>query len=247
MERELNVELLENKDCCFTAVDSTRLPLDSNNKVNRAYIEFVVKDSTIVFNVINEAETESDILNNTIITTDSDGLYKYYKIVIPTLEFYKAGDSSYNIPKGRYFYLKQKVYRTEVDVTSVCSLLGSCSQITSIMDLWNLKEDDDNIYYASKEYFSICRLTKCFLSRVAESASELIDNGCNENCKTDQDLSAKRDFLLATYYVLKWLISKKDYDEATRILNIVLSCDDYLCPRDYVGTIIKGGCNCGRS
>ena len=247
MEQELNIELLENQDCCFTAVDSTRIPLDSNNKVNRAYIEYVIKDNSIVFNLITESETESDIVNNTIIPTSSDGLFKYYKIVVPTLEYFRAGDSSYSIAKDRFFYIDKKIYKTNVELTSADSLESSCTQITSIMDLWNAREEDDNIYYAYKEYFSICRIKNCFLSRVAESAAIYAANGCNSSCNKDQSTSEKRDFMLATLYVLEWLISTGDYDEANRILSIVLSCDDYLCPQTYIGTVTGGGCNCGRS
>ena len=52
--------------------------------------------------------------------------------------------------------------------------------------------------------------------------------------------------MLATLYVLEYLISIKDYDEANRILNIVLTCDDYLCPQSYSGFKVSGGCNCGK-
>ena len=246
MEQELNIELLENQDCCFTAVDSTRIPLDSNNKVNRAYIEFVVKDSSIVYNIINEAVDESDVLNNTIITPGSDGLFKYYKIVIPTLEYYRAGDSSYSIESGRFFYIDQKIYKVNTTLASADNIESSCTQLTSIMDLWNSREEDNNIYYAYKEFFSICRIKNCYLNRVAESISNDASKICNSNCGVDGSSTEKRDFMLATLYVLEYLISIKDYDEANRILNIILTCDDYLCPQSYSGFKVSGGCNCGK-
>ena len=52
--------------------------------------------------------------------------------------------------------------------------------------------------------------------------------------------------MIASLAVLDWLIANKDYDEAKRILNILDSCDDYLCPSEY-NSGIMGGCNCGKS
>ena len=68
---------------------------------------------------------------------------------------------------------------------------------------------------------------------------------CNlEWIKSSESMIA-RDFMIASLSVLDWLIINKDYDEAKRILNILKSCDNYLCLSEYNNTI--GGCNCGKS
>ena len=87
MEQKLNIKLLEAQNGYLNAVDSTSMPADNYNKINRAIIEFVVKDNSIIFNIVNEVIDTSDFSPSTIISIDRDGLYKYYKIVIPTLDF----------------------------------------------------------------------------------------------------------------------------------------------------------------
>ena len=87
-----------------------------------------------------EVANASDFPLPTIINIDKDGLYKYYKIVIPTLDFYKAGDLSYtvvtdNIP--RCFYYNKNLYKPKNGVTTIAldTLEINCTKIESVKDL----------------------------------------------------------------------------------------------------------------
>ena len=140
MEQKLNIRLLEEQNGDLKAVDSTTIQADGYNKINRAFIEFVIRDNSIIFNIVNEVIDTSDFSPSTIISIDRDGLYKYYKIVIPTLDFYKAGDSSYNIVTNgifRYFYYDKKIYKPKSGVSTITldTLETNCTQISNIKDL----------------------------------------------------------------------------------------------------------------
>lgn len=140
MEQKLNIRLLEEQNGDLKAVDSTTIQADGYNKINRAFIEFVIRDNSIIFNIVNEVIDTSDFSPSTIISIDRDGLYKYYKIVIPTLDFYKVGDSSYNIVTNgisRYFYYDKKIYKPKSGVSTITldTLETNCTQISNIKDL----------------------------------------------------------------------------------------------------------------
>ena len=251
MEQKLNIKLLEEQNGNLKAVDSTTIPADSYNKINRAFIEFVIRDNSIIFNIVKEVANASDFPLPTIINIDKDGLYKYYKIVIPTLDFYKAGDLSYtvvtdNIP--RCFYYNKNLYKPKNGVTTITldTLEINCTKIESVKDLWETRLTDNNILYYSANYFSIYWLKNCYINNFNNSLIDLINRGCDIYCKTDSDITTKRDFIFITMYVLNWLINNKEFDEAFRILSIVITCDPYLCNEtDSFNNL--GGCNCGKS
>lgn len=251
MEQKLNIKLLEESNGNLKAVDSTSIPTDSYNKINRAFIEFVVKDNSIIFNIVKEVIDAEDFSSSTIINIDSDGLYKYYKISIPTLDFYKVEDLSYTIVTdgiSRYFYYNKKLYKPKSGITTITldTLETNCDKINNVKDLWESRLADNNILYYGENYYTIYQLKNCYLNYFNSSLVDYINKECDIHCKVDSETINKRDFIFITMYVLDWLIKNEEFDEASRILNIVNSCDNSFC--GDTNTLNKsGGCNCGKS
>ena len=238
MKQELNIKILENQECGITVTDYTSY----NKSIKAAFIEFVVKDESIIYNIVREVNTPSDIATNTEIPINKDGLYIYHKLIIPTLEYYKAGDLSYNVA-NKCFYYNQKLYRSDSNIT--LDQIDTCEKISNVSDMLGLVDSEDVSYY-TENFFVLCRLRNCFLQRINLSLLDSVEVDCHLECiKSSKNLIA-RNFMIASLAVLDWLIANKDYDEAKRILNILDSCDDYLCPSEY-NSGIMGGCNCGKS
>lgn len=238
MKQELNIKILENQECGITVTDCTSY----NESIKAAFIEFVVKDESIIYNIVREVNTPSDIATNTEIPINKDGLYIYHKLIIPTLEYYKAGDLSYNVA-NKCFYYNQKLYKSDSNIT--LDQIDTCEKISNVSDMLGLVDYEDVSYY-TENLFILCRLRNCFLQRINLSLLDSVEVDCHLECiKSSKNLIA-RNFMIASLAVLDWLIANKDYDEAKRILNILDSCDDYLCPSEY-NSGIMGGCNCGKS
>ena len=238
MKQELNIKILENQECGITVTDYTSY----NESIKAAFIEFVVKDESIIYNIVREVNSPSDIATNTEIPINKDGLYIYHKLIIPTLEYYKAGDLSYNVA-NKCFYYNQKLYKSDSNIT--LDQIDTCEKISNISDMLGLVDGEDVSYY-TENFFVLCRLRNCFLQRINLSLLDSVEVDCHLECiKSSKNLIA-RNFMIASLAVLDWLIANKDYDEAKRILNILDSCDDYLCPSEY-NSGIMGGCNCGKS
>lgn len=238
MKQELNIKILENQECGITVTDYTSY----NESIKAAFIEFVVKDESIIYNIVREVNTPSDITTNTEIPINKDGLYIYHKLIIPTLEYYKAGDLSYNVA-NKCFYYNQKLYKSDSNIT--LDQIDTCEKISNISDMLGLVDGEDVSYY-TENFFVLCRLRNCFLQRINLSLLDSVEVDCHLECiKSSKNLIA-RNFMIASLAVLDWLITNKDYDEAKRILNILDSCDDYLCPSEY-NSGVMGGCNCGKS
>ena len=237
MKQELNIKILENRDCGITATDYTSY----SGPINSVFIEFVVKDESIIYNIVREVNTPEDVPTTTEILITEDGLYTYHKLIIPTLEYYRGEDSSYNVA-NKCFYYNQKIYKSDVNIT--LDQINNCEKITNISDMLGLVDGEDISYY-TEDFFILCRLRNCFLQKINTSLLESIKVGCNSECIKSSENMVARDFMIASLSVLDWLIANKDYDEAKRILNILKACNNYLCLPEYNSTI--GGCNCGKS
>ena len=150
MKQELNIKILENKECGITVTDYTSY----NESIKAAFIEFVVKDESIIYNIVREVNTPSDIATNTEIPINKDGLYIYHKLIIPTLEYYKAGDLSYNVA-NKCFYYNQKLYKSDSNIT--LDQIDTCEKISNVSDMLGLVDNEDVSYY-TEDFFILCRL-----------------------------------------------------------------------------------------
>ena len=148
---------------------------------------------------------------------------------------------SYNVA-NKCFYYNQKIYKADSNIT--LDQINNCEKISNVSDMLGLADNEDVSYY-TEDFFVLCRLRNCFLQRINLGILDSVKIACNFECiKSSKNLVA-RNFMIASLAVLDWLIANKDYDEAKRILNILNSCDSYLCPSEYNNTM--GGCNCGKS
>lgn len=237
MKQELNIKILENQEGGITVTDYTSY----NESIKAAFIEFVIKDESVIYNIIREINTPSDIVTNTEILINKDGLYIYHKLIIPTLEYYKAEDLSYNVA-NKCFYYNGKLYKSNSNIT--LDQINDCEEISNISDILELVNSEDVSYY-TENFFILYRLRNCFLQRINLCLLDSVEVNCHLECIKSSKKLIVRNFMIASLSVLNWLISNKDYDEAKRILNILDSCDNYLCPSEHNNRI--GGCNCGKS
>lgn len=194
MKQELNIKILENQECGITATDYTSY----NKSIKAAFIEFVVKENSIVYNIVRVVNAPSDIITNTDISINEDGLYTYHKLIIPTLEYYRAGDLSYNVA-NKCFYYDQKIYKSDSNIT--LDQINSCEKISNISDMLKLVDNDDVSYY-KEDFFVLCRLRNCFLQRINLNILDFIEAECNLECiKSSENLIA-RNFMIASLAVL---------------------------------------------
>lgn len=194
MKQELNIKILENQECGVTATDYTSY----NKSIKAAFIEFVVKENSIVYNIVRVVNTPSDIITNTDIPINEDGLYTYHKLIIPTLEYYREGDLSYNVA-NKCFYYDQKIYKSDSNIT--LDQINSCEKISNISDMLKLVDNDDVSYY-KEDFFILCRLRNCFLQRINLNILDFVEAECNLECiKSSENLIA-RNFMIASLAVL---------------------------------------------
>ncbi len=236
-----NIKILENKDCQLSFYND-RL----DNISNKVFIDFIVRDNSVVYNEVVESPEDTPIFKY---SPDKDGEFTYYRIVVPTLEYYSAGNELYSVPSNKLFYIDSKIYKTEVELNgSKDYIITSSIKLSRIIDeVYELAKSDNNCYWGSKSHFCLCHLRNCLTNNMQAALSEFIENGCESQCYIPmKDVS---NLSIISLYALNLLLcsgTESDMDEATRIYNIINSCDGFLCKEDYTNTIY-GGCNCGKN
>lgn len=112
--------------------------------------------------------------------------------------------------------------------------------VTTFDEVWDNKEDTNNICWFDDEIFSIFNLAECFVLTEKNVLEEIFKNKCNLNCNSGSDYS-NADILLISFFVLQHYIENKNYYEAQQLLNQMETCNG-LCR--HVRTHLKGcGCN----
>lgn len=184
----------------------------------------------------------SDVLSSSVLPLIDDGTYIYYRFVIPKLEYLlietdridKDGNVLYKTAcvnnqiffyNGNFYFCEKedfeaKTYLTKSDfMANYAQSIVEMSKIVSVDNLENYIDTCSQSFYCKKILFSICNLTKCFVSL----QKDLIKN-CSSCTTLD---TTNRDFILSTIFVLDYLKDTNNFKEAQRILDNITECNNF--------------------
>lgn len=248
MDKRLVVQLILEPNCELNAVDySDYNSLGFDDAENHVMLDFLVynEDKVPVHDSVNirksclERGYYRNIFTSTYILR-KDGIYSYYKMVIPTIDHFK--DISGIVNELFYydgcFYWCNKVS----SVNSIEDALNGSTIITDFLELYQIVYQNNasqTFYLPTKKIFSICILNKC----LALLQKKVIDNPhvC-KNIDCDDTYTQHRDFLFGAIYVLDYLKDIGHFAEAQRIVDNLSSCD-FVC-NEFID---KNDCGCGKA
>lgn len=243
MNSRLIIKLGIDPNCGLIGVDQTdytQLP-DFNLHVMLSYLVYngdLVCDDIKTIDPTNIAYNKYD----TYFKLNKDGVYGYYKLLVPTLEHYKVvsnGITSYNVD-NKYFYYNGSFYYSPSAIDSPDDITGSM-EVTDYFQIWDVHLTQEDLFWYDEKVFSICKLENCLVSL----QKKVIENCYVNKCSTNVDIKYKRDFVFDSIYVLNYLINAHNYEEASRILSNLQSCGD-LCQSDTFNHS-NPDCGCGNS
>lgn len=244
MDSRLLIELVVDNNCNLVVVDNTNYDSwDGTERdiVNHAVLELLMdKNKDIINSSIKPIYHRRGYLLNafsSIFRLPFDGTYTYRKLIVPCLEHFLS-DNVY-LTENKYFYYQGSFYYSTKNLNSV-SEISSATKIDDFNTLWDNKEDQ-GFFWFDDNIFSICKLEKCLLS-----LQKKIINLCYTNqCVTNSDIKYKRDFILDSIFVLKYLITAHNFTEAQRILDNLSSCGN-VCGDEF-NSSLTNDCNCGNT
>jgi hypothetical protein len=185
---------------------------------------------------------EDDVLSSSILPLICDGTHCYHRFMIPKLEFLlvetdQRDDNNnmlYNTVciNNQLFYYNGNLYycdkndlvldeymtKSDFIETYIYDIIEMSNNVI-ISDLENYIDKCSQSYYCKKILFSICNLTKCFVS---------LQKDLIKNCSTCTTLdTTNRDFILSTIFVLDYLKDINNFKEAQRILDNITECGNF--------------------
>lgn len=178
---------------------------------------------------ITEATSAQKLKELRTFTLPSDGLYQYQKIVVPTREH--RGESLCYADND-FLYLiddPNTEHANRVDFDTAFEAVASVAT--------------GNAFWFDDYIVTIYNLIKCFVLTEKQRIVNWLKNNCRANCDVISTINSNADILMAAVNVLTYLISKRQWLEASRILNGLRTCNG-LC-KDFVNDI--KGCGCGKS
>lgn len=232
--RELDIKLAIRPACNLIAEDYTDYSGEDylNGHVSLEFLVYYNEESpasgTVLFKsfVHNREEFLKCI---STIKLPKDGTYTYYKFMIPTEETLKGNTDN------------ECYYKESED----CFYIGS-KKVESLMEIVESKQAAQSTQTLGTDlkFFTACKLQECLvrLQRALLFDSTKGGNNCGA-CATDSSARYKRDFLLATLYVLDYLADKQRFDEAQSILDSLSTCGYSLCGEEFNND--KDDCGCG--
>lgn len=195
------------------------------------YIEFVDGPGLSAINTVQLSIDDVPIVYKQSLA--QDGLHVYYRLQILTKQHILDNESTID---GRFYYdiITNSLYLGEEKI-------NTSAQLLSIVTLENLTANSSIMDYVTSYIFSLNNLNKCLIEYQRKFILAISNNSTNY-CNENKLNKFNRDFLFSTLCVLRKLIKDRNYEEATRILQLVNRCNAF-CKDTYARNI---QCNCTR-
>ena len=185
-------------------------------------LEYLVLDNKMVNVTIKENIHNVKDLEYSTITLDSDGLYTYYRMLIPRIKKYI---NSNRFVKNNLFYYNKRFYYILKDITSSIIDLSNSELFkeVSIEDVFKLTSEtldsnsDHDVLYNSYLILSYELLKKAFVAEQSQMTNYSILNFINRNDRY------KRDLYISVILALKEYIKRGDFENANIVLSVLES------------------------
>lgn len=185
-------------------------------------LEYLVLDNKMVNVTIRENIHNVKDLEYSTITLDSDGLYTYYRMLIPRIKKYI---NSNRFVKNNLFYYNKRFYYILKDITSSIIDLSNSELFkeVSIEDVFKLTSEtldlnsDHDVLYNSYLILAYELLKKAFVAEQSQMTNYSILNFINRNDRY------KRDLYMSVILALKEYIKRGDFENANIVLSVLES------------------------
>ena len=185
-------------------------------------LEYLVLDNKMINVTIRENIHNVKDLEYSTITLDSDGLYTYYRMLIPRIKKYI---NSNRFVKNNLFYYNKRFYYILKDITSSIIDLSNSELFkeVSIEDVFKLTSEtldsnsDHDVLYNSYLILAYELLKKAFVAEQSQMTNYSILNFINRNDRY------KRDLYMSVILALKEYIKRGDFENANLVLSVLES------------------------
>lgn len=257
MDKRLIIQTIVRPDCKLIAIDNSDYYSLGDDMINFIMLDFLSYNETEIpidktIRMRREVVKRGQLLSrfSSEFILDKDGTYCYYKLVIPTLDYFKIGETTYNNLSNELFFDGKTLYKCKFeddDEHSYEEVIKNSIVIDNYIDAYKIVHNNgasQTFYCPVKKIFSVCKLQRCLVYLQRQLLLINCKHCSYDKCDTDNTLRNRRDFLLSAMYVFDYLKDIGNLTEAQRVLDSMSSCDS-LC-----GDLLNNSnndCGCGNS
>ena len=242
MELSINISTNSNCKCEITVEDtSTYLQEDSTSFQKGSFKESDTMPMVLLYlNTIENPSIKSVTFNKEV-PVKFDGWFTVYYVVLPTRQWFQnalRASSQVDI-LGVY----DSVYYTDgANVYKYNPRTQNTSEVTDLAEIIEINPVNTTISITSKDYVSICFLTKCYINLCQQIFESKGLTQCWNKNNIDSELIYKRDLVWMAINVIKYMVECNQLYEAERIIELLHSCNG-VCSDKKVRNNVKG-CGC---
>ena len=206
-------------------------------------LEYLVIEDKMVNITIREDIQNIKDLEHSIITLDKDGLYTYYRMLIPKIKKYI---NSERFTKNNLFYHNKHFYYILKDFSSSTINIDDKELFkeVDIKDVFKTvsttldSDSDHDVLYNSYIVFSYEFLKKAFIAEQNKTSNLTILDLINSNLNNKH----KRDLYLSIILALREYIKRGDFESANVVLTTLEGSSCFSDPN--INNISKAPCGC---
>ena len=171
--------------------------------------------------IITQVAKRETIEDQVVFDIGQDGFYTLITVKVP------------RDPSKEYYYRDGKVYHVNEEA--------------DLALLLELNPEVSGLIVTPEYYFQTCHLRKCYISICQQIFDQVHSLDCNKP-PFDQNLTYKRDLLLAAINVLEYMAERDQFKEAELLLERIMECNglcNIQCNKTHKHSAKP--CNCGCS
>lgn len=216
---------------------------DNINVSEYICLEYLVIEDKMVNITIREDIQNVKDLEHSIITLDKDGLYTYYRMLIPRIKKYI---NSERFTKNNLFYHNKRFYYVLKDFSSSTINIDDKELFkeVDIKDVFKTvsttldSDSDHDVLYNSYIVFSYELLKKAFIAEQNKTSNLTILDLINSNLNNKH----KRDLYLSIILALREYIKRGDFESANVVLTTLEGSSCF--SGSSINNISKAPCGC---
>lgn len=171
--------------------------------------------------IITQVAKKETIEDQVVFDIGQDGFYTLITVKVP------------RDPSKEYYYRDGKVYHVNEEA--------------DLAVLLELNPEVSGLIVTPEYYFQTCHLRKCYISICQQIFDQVHSLDCNKP-PFDQNLTYKRDLLLAAINVIEYMAERDQFKEAELLLERIMECNglcNIQCNKTHKHSAKP--CNCGCS
>ena len=242
MELNINISTDSNCKCGITIEDTSTYLLEDSTAFQKG--QFKESDTMpMVLLYLNTIENPSikSVAFDKEVPVKFDGWFTVYYVVLPTKSWFQnalKASSQVDI-LGVY----DSVYYTDgANIYKYNPKTQNTLEVTDLAEIIEINPVNTTISITSKDYVSICFLTKCYVNLCQQIFESRGLTQCWNKNNIDSELIYKRDLVWMAINVIKYMVECNQLYEAERIIELLHSCNG-VCSDKKVRNNVKG-CGC---